>query len=116
MADDVLKLALTVAQQVMRQALAVHPELIVPVVQDALSRLIPANAQPVLTLHPDDAALVREYLGEQLAADSCRVAEDSTVRRGGCTLHTPASQIDASVESRWQRVTAALGQEIAWIK
>jgi len=115
-ADDVLGLALEIARQMMRQALDVHPELIIPVVHDALARMPQPAAQASITLHPADAALVREHLGEQFASGGWKIIEDPACIRGGCLLQTTASQVDATVGTRWQRLTAALGQSAQWLK
>lgn len=58
MAQDLLTLAIDLARKITSHALEIKPELILPVVEEAL-RQLPAISQPIrLTLHPDDA---REY-------------------------------------------------------
>jgi len=89
---------------------------VIPVVQEALARVLQPAAQATITLHPDDAALVREQLADTLAAGGWRVIEDATITRGGCRLNTLASELDATVERRWQRITTALGQDTPWLK
>ncbi|MEF8719896.1 MAG: FliH/SctL family protein [Candidatus Accumulibacter necessarius] len=66
-ADQLLALAIEIANQVLRQSLRVQPELLLSVVREALSTLHPHHGQPLLFVHPDDAALVRKHLGEQLS-------------------------------------------------
>jgi len=115
LADDLLGLALEVARQMVRQALAVKPELIIPLVQDALAHIAQPVAQATIGLHPDDAGVVREHLGEQLTADGWRIVEDANLARGGCLLRTAATQVDATANERWHRITAALGQNTQWL-
>jgi flagellar assembly protein FliH len=114
-AQDMLGLSLEVARQMLRQALAVKPELIIPVVQDALARISRPLAQASISLHPEDAGLVREHLAEQLAADGWKIVEDAKLARGGCLLQTSANEIDATVGKRWQQVVTALGQNTRWL-
>ena len=114
-AHDVLEVALEVARQMLRKALAVRPELIVPLVQDALARCVQPAAQATLALNPADAALVRELMAEQIASGGWRIVEDAGLARGGCHLHTAAVQVDASKETRWKRLAAALGQTSEWL-
>jgi hypothetical protein len=64
---SVAGLAIEIANQVLRQSLRLQPELILPVVREAVTTLHPHHGQPLLFVHPDDAALVRSHLGEQLA-------------------------------------------------
>ena len=116
LADGILGVALAVAQQMVRQSLAANAEGISAVVQDALARVLQPAAQATITLNPADAALVQTQLGETLTAGGWRVVEDHTITRGGCKLHTLASELDATVETRWRRITASLGQDTPWLK
>jgi flagellar assembly protein FliH len=114
-AHDVLELALEVARQMVRQALSVRPEIIVTLIHDALARAVQPLAAATIALNPADAALVREQLGSELAAAGWRVVEDPHMQRGGALLQTAATQIDATMGARWQRLTAALGQNTEWL-
>lgn len=114
-AHDVLGVALELARQMLRTALTVRPELIVPLVQDALARSPQPAAPATIALNPQDAALVRELIPEQLAAGGWRIVEDAKLARGGCLLQTAASQIDATMDTRWKRLAAALGQAGEWL-
>jgi flagellar assembly protein FliH len=116
LASEVLALALELARQMTRRALKVRPELIVPVVQDALARAVQPALQATITAHPDDAVLLREHLGEQLAAGGWTITEDAQVTRGGCTLQSAANQIDASTGTRWRQILAVLGQTSDWLE
>ena len=116
LADGILGVALAVAQQMVRQSLEVKAEGVTAVVQEALARVLQPAAQATLTLNPADAALVQTQIGETLAAGGWRIVEDHTITRGGCKLHTLASELDATLETRWHRITAALGQETPWLK
>jgi len=114
-AKELLDLSLDVARQVLHQALKVNPELLLGVVREAIGTLPHVNQGPHLVLHPDDAALVRERMGEQLSHSGWKIFEDERVDRGGARIETANSQIDASLETRWNRVVAALGQDNSWL-
>ncbi|MCD2515671.1 flagellar assembly protein FliH [Massilia sp. G4R7] len=114
-AHDVLELALRLARGMVRTAFDVRPELILPVVQEAIGYL-PVLAQPaVLTLNPQDAGIVRDAMGQELIKGGWRIAEDATMARGGCKVDTASNQIDAQAAARWQRLTHSLGQNIEWL-
>ena len=66
-------------------------------------------------LHPDDATLVRTYLGEQLGHAGHRFFEEPEMERGGCRIEAAGSQIDGTVESRWKRVIESMGMKGDWI-
>jgi len=115
LADEILGVALAVAQQMVRQSLELNANSVSAVVQEALSRVLQPAAQATITLNPADAALVRAQLGDTFTAGGWRIVEDPGMTRGGCKLHTLASELDASIETRWRRVTAALGQDTPWL-
>jgi flagellar assembly protein FliH len=115
-AHEVLDLALNLARGMLRTALAVKPELVLPVVQEAIGYL-PVFQQPAkIMLHPEDAELVREHIGEELDKSGWRVVHDGAVTRGGCRIDTPQNQIDATAEARWSRLTHALGKNVEWLE
>jgi len=113
--NEVLELALHLAKGMIKTALRVKPELILPVVREAIEYL-PVLQQPaLLILNPEDAAVVRESIAEELDKGGWRVIDDPTIERGGCKVDTASNQIDATVASRWQRLSLALGKDIDWI-
>ena len=110
-----LSLALDLAKAMLKTSLAVRPELLLPVVSEAI-RYLPTLHQPaVLFLHPDDALLVKEQMQEELTKAGWRVADDLHMQRGGCRVETASNQIDATIETRWHRLSEALGQSSGWL-
>lgn len=114
--QNLLALALDVAKQMLREALRVRPELVLPVIREAVSSLPQASQHPHLKLHPEDASLVRSLMADELNHFHWKLIEDSRVERGGCRVETANSEIDATMESRWKRILAALGSEGAWLE
>lgn len=110
-AEDLLALSIEIARQVLQHTLAAHPDGIVDTVRAALAQLPQAHAQ--IRLHPDDLALIREHLGEQLGHGGHRLIEDSGIARGGCRVEASGAQIDATMETRWRRVLESLGRSNA---
>lgn len=114
-AHDVLELALHLAKGMLKNALEVKPELLLPVVREAIEYL-PALHQPaLLLLNPADAQLVRDGLGDELEKGGWRVVEDAAIARGGCKVDTATNQIDAQAQARWARLTNALGKNVDWL-
>ena len=116
LADDLLRLSLELARQMVRRALVVHPEMIVPLVKDALAQLSNTTTPLSLTLHPDDAAVVRTHLAETIDNGHWNLIEDAAMQRGGCLLQTASSHLDATLGARWQQLTAKLGLDDAWLE
>lgn len=114
--QQLLELALDLARAILKTSLAVQPELVLPIVREAV-RYLPSLQQPaLLTLHPDDAALVTEKMGSELEKSGWQIAIDAHLERGGCRVDTASNQIDATLPTRWQRLTAALGKETDWLE
>ena len=116
LADDLLALSLAVSKQVIGESLRVHPELVLAVVNEVLGQLPHAHKHARLSLHPEDAALVRARQGDAINHSGWHILEDASMARGGCRLDTPDSEIDASLENRWRRVVSALGEDHGWIE
>jgi len=111
-ADDLLALALDIARQVVGQALAAEPQAIVAVVHELLQAEPALSGAPQLLLHPDDAALVKEHLGDELKNAGWRIRPDAQLARGGCRVTAASGEKDASLETRWARVAAALARQV----
>ncbi|MCA3071537.1 MAG: flagellar assembly protein FliH [Rhodocyclaceae bacterium] len=117
LANDVMGLAVELSRQIMRHALHVYPEVVLPVVREAIASLPQGSQHPRLILHPQDAALVRSVLDvNQITPAPWRIVEDARLERGGCRIETAASELDASVGSRWKAVVASLGREDRWVE
>ena len=114
-ADQLLATAVEIANQMLHQALRVKPELLLPVVREAVSTLHTASGHPALFVHPDDAALIRTHLGDQLAHNNWRIIEDSSLSAGGCRVELAASEVDATLETRWRRVIESIGISQEWL-
>ena len=114
-ANQLLATAVEIAGQVLRQSLRVKPELLLPVVREAVATLYPHGGHPTLFAHPDDATLIRAHLGEQLAHSNWRIIDDATLSTGGCRVEVGASEVDATLETRWRRVIDAIGVSPEWL-
>ncbi|MBS0339482.1 MAG: flagellar assembly protein FliH [Proteobacteria bacterium] len=106
---SLISLALDVARQVVHRSLEVEPGWIVPLVQQLLNTKPALQGEPRLLLHSDDVVLVRSSLGNALQEAGWQVRADDSISRGGCRVHCAGSDIDATLETRWERVTTALG-------
>lgn len=114
-ATEVLDLALHLAKTMLRSALEIKPELVLPIVRESIEYL-PVLQQPaLLILNPADADMVREALGEELDKGGWRMVKDPAIARGGCKVDTATNQIDAQVASRWERLSHALGKNVEWL-
>ncbi len=112
-ADELLALSIEIARQVVRQAVAVKPDVVLLVIREALLELPLLHA--VIHLNPEDASLARLRAGDQFAHAGHRIHEDPRLKRGDVIIEAGGSHVDATLASRWRRVVEALGQPASWI-
>lgn len=113
--QDILSLSLAIAKQIIQQAIAVRPELLLSVVREAIGQLPAFNQHAHLVLNPTDAILVKEHMGDQLEHTGWKIIEDPRIERGGCEIETTNSQVDASLSNRWKRVVSAIALNNDWL-
>lgn len=113
-ANDMLDLSLDLAKAMLKTALNVRPELIIPLVREAIHYLPTLQQPTLLHLHPDDATIVATHMGDELNTAGWRVIEDPHMDRSGCRVETVTNQIDATTPTRWQRIAATLGKDSDW--
>jgi len=109
-----ISLAVSIAQQVVRSALQVDNEKILDVVQDILRATDGSQAILRLRVNRDDEALIRRYLSNDPSIQNWRVMADDSIERGGCIAETALGNIDATLQTRWQRIISALGESHPW--
>ena len=106
--EELVKLALAIAGQIVRREIKQEPGEIIAVVRQAI-KILPLAAQKItLTLHPEDAELVRSILKLDESLPSWRLHESPAVTRGGCLVETEVSTIDATLEKRLAVVAATV--------
>lgn len=115
-ANELLALSVELARAVIRSEIAARPETLRAVILEALERLPQQHA--TIHLHPEDAALMRNLLGEALQHAGQRIIEDVRLSRGDCLIDAGHAQIDARLATRWRRTLeqiglAALSQDLA---
>lgn len=102
---QLVKLALRVAEKILRQKLEISPEAVVPMVDEAL-RSVRAQQQAkiVLRVHPSDrevlAARRQRWLERYPSIASLDIIGDETLQRGGCRLETDFGMVDATIETQ----------------
>jgi flagellar assembly protein FliH len=104
------------AKAMLKSALAIRPDLILPIVSEAVHYLPSVQQPALLSVNPEDAVIVKQYMGEALLKAGWRIAEDKHIERGGCRVETASNQIDATTSTRWQRISSALDKNNDWLE
>lgn len=101
--DDMLRLVLAIAEQVIHREVAADPTIILATLQEALQAAIHSDAYHV-RVHPDDLAMVMErkplFLASISGLKNITLEGDATVSRGGCLVESELGQVDASIEGQ----------------
>ena len=103
--EEVVTLALMLAENVIRHELMAKPESILSVVRECIDYLPVGIRNIQIRANPADAALIREAYDRNNSQLTWNIIEDSTVAQGGFEVKTEHSQIDATFE---KRITTAI--------
>ena len=106
-----IALSIQIAEQVLRSTLDAHPEKIQDLIQEITHQESGKETLLKLRVNPLDLELVQQFLKDDPTTGPWRLAADPSIERGGCLADTALGSIDATLQTRWQRVTSALGHE-----
>jgi flagellar assembly protein FliH len=116
LAAEVVQLGLAVARKVVGEAIRLHPEFVRQSVEEALRHVAHIRGPVTLAVNPEDAAIVRAHMELSPPNEGWSLREDPAIACGGCRVETPAGEADATLQARWHRITAALGQPHDWVE
>lgn len=111
-AQAVSRIAVQLAQQVLRTELTQRPELVAQVAAEAVNAVMLSARHISVHVHPHDLPLVAEGAEEALTARGARLMADASVERGGVMVQSDVGAIDARVGARWAQAAAALGSTV----
>lgn len=109
--QDVLQLALLLAERITKRAIQVDPTLVNDQVAEVLS-LVARPSRLVIQLHPEDRPIVEDILPGLRRRfphiQDLEMADDASLPRGSCVARTAGGVIDASISTQLDRIAAAL--------
>ncbi|MBU2760489.1 flagellar assembly protein FliH [Acidithiobacillus sp. RW2] len=130
--QSLLALSLEIARQVIRHELRLRPEVLLPLLKEALRAVPLRSVNPVIRLHPDDVDMLQRLMPE-LADQGVDLLADAQIERGGVLvsagldgnaarpdrrwqdrdLDHAATQLDLRLENRWRAVLEHLFGELS---
>jgi flagellar assembly protein FliH len=113
MAKELVDLTLNAGRALVGHALEAKPDLINDVIHQALQGIAVFQLPAKIMLHPKDAELVEEFQGPALKQAGWVIQPNDQVARGDCLIETGSNRIDASIESKWQKLAIAMGKKPA---
>lgn len=114
-AEQLVPLAVTIAEKVIRTEVRMDPGLTVQLARDLIQQVDVNQRQILFKVHPSEAALLREQMTQdsswQFNDRQILVMEDPNVEPGGCILETPSGLIDGTLATQLAVVRRLLGLE-----
>ncbi len=110
--QDVLKLAIDIAQRITRRSIAADPKAVEASLETVFSLVLRPTAARI-QVNPADEALTRELLPSLLAkfnrVRDAQITPDAGIERGGCSLRTEGgASINADIAVQLDRIAEAL--------
>ncbi len=110
----VLELACEMARQVLRHEISNNPNVLLPVIREALGLLFADSKAVQIKLNPLDLDVLQDILREEYPNLPLTLQPDATIARGGCLVESGGTVIDGRLEKRWARAIGRLGQNLPW--
>lgn len=105
--EPLRRLALHLAEQLVRAELTVSEQAISQLVRQCLAQLEPPGESAVVTLHPEDLALIQDAAAKELA-QSVSFEGDSRLLRGSVQVRRHDARVDDLIEDRLQALVEQL--------
>ncbi|RME41171.1 MAG: hypothetical protein D6794_01055 [Deltaproteobacteria bacterium] len=109
--QDMLRLVLTIARQVIHREVTVNPEIVLSTIEMALQASVSSDSYTI-HVNPEDLELVEErkplFLASIRGLENIHFRADAEVERGGCLVESNLGQVDATIEGQLDEVRRTL--------
>lgn len=106
----IIDLSIKIAEQVLMNQIETQSDHILNLVKELMSTSADTGSTIKIRLNPRDLDLVNSYLQEEDSVTKYRLIADEQITAGGCIAETEQGSVDATIETRWHRIIAALGK------
>jgi len=110
--EIVVRLAINIAQKVIKTEVQLHPDIIINVVKDALTKISSIEKEITIHINPQDEEILnqhREFFGTQI--QEIEIKTDNRISRGGCFIETNYSAVDATLDTQMDEIDRVLLKE-----
>lgn len=108
---EILRLAIKVAEQIIRSEVSLHRDVCLNIVAEAISR-VSDREQIIVKVNREDAEYLKRYkdrlAGMLDGVKSFSILEDASVEPGGCIIETNLGFIDAKISTKLKSIEEAL--------
>ncbi|MBU0671633.1 MAG: hypothetical protein KJ732_01240 [Candidatus Margulisbacteria bacterium] len=108
--QEILRLAIRVAEQIIRSEVSLHRDVCLNIVAEAISR-VSDREQIIVRVNREDAEHLKRYkdrlAGMLDGVKSFSILEDANVEPGGCVIETNLGFIDAKISTKLKSIETA---------
>ena len=101
--SEILRLALKVAEQIVKSEVSLHRDVSLNIVSDAISR-VSDREQVIIRVNRDDVENIKKYKDRISSVvdgiKSLSIIEDAAVEQGGCVIETNLGYVDARISTK----------------
>ncbi len=109
--QDMLRLVLSIARQVIHSEVSLNRELILTTVEKALRAAVRSDHYHI-KVHPDDLALVTEkkplFIASINGLESITFEADPQIAQGGCQVESELGAVDATIDGQLEEIRRTL--------
>lgn len=113
--QDMLRLVMAVAEQVILRSVAADPAVIVSIIEKALQASVRADSYQVF-INPAELDVVTEqkplFLASISGMKNISFTADPQIARGGCRVDSELGNVDATIETQLAAIRSALDEAI----
>ncbi len=113
--QDMLRLVMAVAEQIVRRAIDVDPQVVLTIIENALQASVRSDSYR-LSIHPEDLEVVNAqkplFLASISGLQNLSIDADTAISRGGCRVDSELGDVDATIESQLDAIRQALSAAI----
>lgn len=111
--NEIVRLALKVAEQIIRSEVSMHRDVCLNIVSEAIGR-VSDREQIIVKVNREDAEYLKRYkdrlAGMLDGVKSFSIVEDSNIEPGGCVIETNLGFIDARIGTKIKAIEEALNK------
>ncbi len=105
--EDMIRLIIAIARQVIRTEISIQPEIIVNTLGEALQVAVRSD-ECVVRIHPDDLEFVSsakaDFMSRINDLKNISIETDPRISRGGCVIESDYGKVDATVETQLEEI------------
>ncbi len=113
--QDLLRLVMAVAEQIIRREVAVDPQVVVTIIETALQSSVRSDQYRIRINSADLETVTRQkplFLASISGLKNLSIETDAAISPGGCRIDSDLGDVDATLETQLEAIRQALSDAI----